>query len=129
MHLIDHQQNPAFLECLCERVHARPIEAFNAALALDELEQHSRRLVIEQLLHMREVVGMHESVRIGREMRVHLLLPCRLERGDCAPVERLAQGDNLESFLRLAILARNLNRRFVRLCARVAEKNARVQAA
>ena len=103
----------------------------HAALALDRLDHHRDRLLVDRGLDGLEVVvvGVREA---DRQRVVALLAPGLRRRGDRrerTAVEALAERDNLVAAAVLAApLARQLDRRLIRLGARVAEEDLAAEA-
>ena len=98
----------------------------HAAFAEHGLEQHRGRRVVDRRRQRVGVAGRDVDEALGQRLERHVLLrmPGRGQRRERPAVERAVQRDDLHAALRGAPTARDLQRRLVRLRARVAQEHA-----
>ena len=127
--LVDHQDDVVLFADRIDRFYIFFTEDVDAALALYDLDQDARDLILRyELFHILDIVHIRveEALCQRRELGMKALLTCRRKCGQGTPVKTLVQRDDVVVFRALmlcGILTRDLHGALVRLSAGVREKD------
>lgn len=129
LYFIADEKQIIFLAQLCRALDIRLVQRHDTALALHNLHHDGGTFVgLDQLLEIGQIVGLSidEALCQRGKIMVEHVLTGRGQRGDCAAMETVFQGDDggiLLPFLLLRPFSSSLDSTFICLRAGIAEED------